>query len=97
MLMALLIGYKLLRNLVSKLKRITESFICMREVLYMIKRESRIGRLRGDLGRITEDGFIAKKSAIVLAVPVADLEYGASSWAFLKHISLIMIYRFTFV
>ena len=84
--MALLIGYKLLRNLVSKLKRITESFICMREVLYMIKRESRIGRLRGDLGRITEDGFIAKKSAIVLAVPVADLEYGASSWAFLKHI-----------
>ncbi len=40
---------------------------------------------------------IAKKSAIVLAVPVADLEYGASSWAFLKHISLIMIYRFTFV
>lgn len=47
----------------------------------------------GDLGRITEDGFIAKKSAIVPAVPVVDLEYGASSWAFLNHISLIMIYR----
>ena len=30
------------------------------------------------LGRITQDGFISKKSAIVPVTPIPDLEYGAS-------------------